>query len=111
MREILGYTLDKNQCVSDLGKFEGEPAYTPYLWETCMDGDSDATFDCDAIYYSCYLVNDDLRAMFPLLLGSEDYAVCLWESNEGFVNSECFTKSQYDNFVADCVSSQPDEEE
>jgi len=108
MTEILGYSLDENQCVKDLGKFEGEPAYAPFLW--LSDGE-DERLDCDSVYYSIYFVDDELRAKFPTLLNASDYAIALWESEQGFVDSESFTKQQYDAFVSDCESSQSNDDE
>lgn len=111
MREIIGYSLDKNQYVSDPGKFEGEPAYVPYCWQFYLDGFEDDTVYCGSNHYSVYFVDNDLRAKFPDLLGLKDFAVVLWQSDQGFVNSECFSKDQYDAFVADCESENEEESE
>ena len=104
MAEILGYTLDKNNCVSDFGKFEGLPAYVPFLWDYYMNGFEDKSIYCGSNYYSIYFVDNELRAKFPDLLDLSDFAIVLWESNEGFVNSYLFIKEEYDSFVSECES-------
>ena len=117
MREILGYSLDENQCVSDLGRFEGEPAYVPYCWQFYLDGFEDDTVYCGSDHYSVYFVDNEMRAKFPDLLTFDpygnhfDFAIVLWQTDQGFVNSECFTKDQYDSFVADCESENEEESE
>ena len=103
MAEILGYALDENNCVSDLGKFEGEPAYVPFLWDYYMNGFEDDYIYCGSDYYSIYFVDNDMRAKFPDLLNLDDFAVVLWETEQGFVNSKCYTKAEYDVFVAYCM--------
>jgi len=110
MTEILGYSLDENQCVKDHGKFEGEPAYVPHLWECYLNGCEDERLDCDGVYYSVYFVDDELRTKFPTLLDAKDYAIALWESEQGFVNSERFTQKQYEQFVVNCVTDETEEE-
>ena len=109
MAKILSYTLDENHCVSDPGKFEGEPAYVPYFWDFYVSGYEDESIYCGSDYYSVYFVDNDRRAKFPDLLDLDDFAVVLWETEQGFVNSECFTKDQYDAFVADCESENEEE--
>ena len=111
MPEILDYSLDKNNCVADFGKFEGEPAYVPFLWDYYLNGFEDKSLYCGSDHYSIYFVDNDMRAKFPDLLGLGDFAVVLWETNEGFVNSECFTKGEYNKFLSDCESENVEESE
>jgi len=110
MTEILGYSLDENQCVKDSGKFEGEPAYVPHLWECYLNGCEDERLDCDGIYYSVYFVDNDLRTKFPTLIMPDDFAVVLWETEQGFVLHETLTKKQYEQFVVDCATDETEED-
>ena len=111
MKEILGYTLDKNNCVANFGKFEGEPAYVPFLWDYYMNGFEEKHLYCGTEYNSIYFVDNELRAKFPDFLDLDDFAVVLWETEQGFVESECLTKPQYDAFVSDCESAEDGEPE
>lgn len=110
MIEILGYTLDENNCVSDLGKFEGEPAYVPYLWDQSMNGCEDASLDCDGDSYSVFFVDNAIRSEFPTL-DAKDFVVVLWETEQGFVLHETMNQKEYRDFVKTCEASQDSEEE
>lgn len=63
--------------IHEPGKFEGEPIYTPYLYDLIMDGQSDMIGQGDIIT----LDNDD-REAFPEL-GEAAYAHCE-EDSQGF---------------------------
>lgn len=83
------------EMVKGPGKFEGEPAWVPYLWGLAMDGQSS-----DEIYDE-----DVLLAVFRLSASDEDWSdvhqmfseirqegienVVLWSDDLGFVRHKC----------------------
>jgi hypothetical protein len=89
-----------------LGKFQGEPAYTPYLWNLALNGhDNDCFVDEGGIMVSLFYVDEGLRNQFDL--PPETHAIVLWEDEVGFVNTmECHTSElriTYPEFFRDAA--------
>lgn len=81
------------------GKFEGEPDWLPELWERALDGDSDDTlYDGDTPIDVFYL-NPELRARTDA--DDMDYAILMWETDQGFVCQRFVTERQLDNYRAE----------
>ena len=66
-----------------MGKFEGEPRFVPYFWESGLDGcsDEDYTDETGAVY--AFDVDDRDKKLFPEL--SEIKRIELREDEQGFV--------------------------
>jgi hypothetical protein len=75
---IEGMTIEKG-IIKDPGKFEGEPACTPYYWSLFMDGfgdeEPDGTVKFDIEPIDCMLF-EEVRGLD---------AVYLQQSNDGFI--------------------------
>ena len=71
--------------VSKPGKFEGEPAFTSYFWDSMLDGcEDDTAHDCDDdIPISIFHIMPEDGARFPDRVGCAD--VWIWEDDNGFV--------------------------
>ena len=74
------YDVENGQITSP-GKFEGEPVYTPYFWESYLNG----FFDDDDDGVLSFNVDDHDRREFPELSGVD--TVQLYQSDDGFVCS------------------------
>lgn len=71
------------------GKFQGEPGYAVWLWETrVMEGLADDRADTSTTEISAIFVTDEDRAEWPAL--SAFGVVALWESDTGFVYRKTF---------------------
>lgn len=77
--------------ISSPGKFEGEPAYAPFLWDAVLSGFADFEDDY-GISGGCpvasFNVDDDDRAKFPNMLDTVE-RVEIWEDSQGFVHTSC----------------------
>lgn len=83
--------------VKNPGKFEGEPAWTPYFWELVMNGDGETVWDEDTYdnegewekpLYDKFKVNGDDCEVFPELEAYLGKELHVWEDNLGFVYSK-----------------------
>lgn len=79
------YILE-NGLISTSGKFEGEPIYTPVLWELAGDGFADADTHDGNTKLFFFNVDDDLRTVFPEI-PKDAKSLILWETDNGFVYS------------------------
>lgn len=86
------------------GKFEGEPAFVPRLWDLVMDGVADvSTFDGDTAV-DIIVVGDGLRELYPDL--GDIYAVALWETEQGFVfHRPMANEAEYRQLLTDLENS------
>ena len=97
------YQVDANKIIRSPGKFEGEPIYTPYFWDRCLQG----------------MFAEEVNGVFFMPLDSEDhsiwpelylntwdgqhdpttkpaYGIALTESEQGFVYSKVYdTQAEY----------------
>lgn len=81
------------EAVAGPGKFEGEPAYVPYFYEFGLNTQCDyEAYDALETYYQAFKVRENDTSIFPELVGT--YAVVLWESDNGFVNSASFDSEE-----------------
>jgi hypothetical protein len=86
-----------NSRIRSLGKFQSEPAYTPYFWEQFLDGCSDEDVDGNLFF----IVTPEDREQFPEL--ADVYGIALHENNTGFVDSyRLKTQKDYDDAVRNC---------
>ncbi len=67
------------------GKFEGEHIAIVALWDLSLEGFDDETLYDGDMSVSVFLIDEALVTEFPYL--SDTYAIALWESDQGFVNS------------------------
>ena len=85
------YSVDANGIIRSLGKFEAEMLYAPYFYDAMLNGESDHINSVDYFELSA---EDKLE--FPELIGS--FAICLEESEQGFVYLHVFdTEAEYRN--------------
>lgn len=78
-----------------LGKFECEPFYAPYFYESVLDGIADESLMCgEDTAGDVIMVSDDERIAFGL--DPSTAFVVLWYSDSGFVSLEQMTPEEYD---------------
>lgn len=75
------YDFNELDIISSPGKFEGEPIWAPYFWESFLMGDADD--DDDTVL--TFNVTDTDRKEFPEL--NDVAQVLLQETESGFVYS------------------------
>lgn len=82
------------------GKFEGCPDYLPKVWEWVVDGCSD-----DTIYdtrseraIDVFLLDSDVRDLVGSHADDDDYAMLVWESEQGFVYHCYVTEQEYADY-------------
>ena len=98
----------KDGIIQSPGKFEAELVYIPYFWDFYMNGWEDDRDYFDGVPFSGYVVTEEDRKEFPELVGI--YGVILYESGQGFVNSQSFeTKEKYEDYFV--FADDVDEEE
>ncbi len=74
------YDLNELGIISSPGKFEGEPVYAPFFWDTLLEGGADEELeDGAAVFY----VTTEERREFPEL--ADIATVSLWETESGFI--------------------------
>jgi hypothetical protein len=86
--EVLSNYEVSNGRIVNPGKFEGEPTFAPFLWDTALDGFADAD-DGKTFRFICPK-GDEMRMQWPELdswLGKRRL-VSLREDDQGFVH--CF---------------------
>lgn len=88
-----------NGTIQDPGKFEGCMLWAPYFYWNVLEGHCDnVVFDENDKEYSVFIINDEDRAIFPEL-SAEDYAVVLYETDQGFVGCPALSKVRYEQFL------------
>jgi hypothetical protein len=116
------YDLEDYQIrVSNLGKFESNPRYVPYMWDNLQlwgdPPDFDATSEAELAYAGEFgLDSDDLAdasdlpmvwrydvdlvdyVLFPELIDESIRSVYLYESDQGFVNVWDIKRFHFDVF-------------
>jgi hypothetical protein len=81
------FDYDEWGLITNPGKFEREPKYTPYFWNmTMLSAQDEDLYGDDGTCYSLFHVTDPDRAVFPEL--KDVKVVSLWESENGFVFSD-----------------------
>ena len=88
------YTV-KDGRIRDLGKYEGEPAWVPHMYQQILEG------GCDTTIYDEYadnhtdviIINDDDRERYNF--AEHDYAVAIWTTEQGFTHGETISEGQY----------------
>jgi hypothetical protein len=95
-RQDHGYTI-KNGYITDPGKFEHTPRYTPYFWYLLLDDEADDYFADD----SCGVeIDDHDRRKFPEL--AKYRYVRIWEEDNGFVNIDLYENTPEECGDPDC---------
>lgn len=92
--------LTRKECqemVSGPGKFEGEPIYSPYLWDIAMNGFSDDIIDDNGSTIDVCFINKEDMAVFPELKGS--YAALIFADDIGFVYCVLKTEKEYQSYI------------
>ncbi len=99
-QEVLdAYEVNKYGLIESPGKFEGEPIYTPAMWNDLLDGGSDEDLPWpDGTNTALCIINDKDRTEWPEL-PQNTYAIALDENDSGFVSSEALTKTEYDKLI------------
>lgn len=91
------------QTINTPGKFEGEPVLVRHAWRMVMDGCEDEILSpSESETYSLFFWTDEERNRFGL--SADDYALALWESDNGFVNHAILTYPEYRNLCSDAES-------
>lgn len=84
--EVLShYTVDERGIIRSPGKFEAEPIYTPYFWESVLNGDAEDHEEPDGTLWAILDVTKEDRKAFPELEASGIISVALMELEVGFV--------------------------
>lgn len=86
------YDVGPHGTITSPGKFEGECPVVVALWNLAMESGEDELIDDGDIPVSVFVIDDDLRKEFPETEGS--YAVALYESDQGFVNSIWYSSKE-----------------
>jgi hypothetical protein len=88
------FKVDSSGIIRTLGKFEGEPRYVPYYWDISMEQgqDDEVYFNENEPLYLFFVVTDEDKVKFPEL--ADIYGICLYETEQGFVNSCIYGTSQ-----------------
>lgn len=94
---VEGYNVDKNGFITDPGQFQAEPLYTAILWNFVVNGFEDELIDDGTYTYSIFIIDDAIRSLNSEL--KDFYAVALYQSNLGFVNSQLMNKAEYERFL------------
>lgn len=84
------YTHDERGVITQLGKFESEMIYVPYLWDASYENPAECVID------------EDDRTLFPEL--GDTKTVYLYEDDQGFVTE--IDKSEFDA-IEDRYSDDP----
>jgi hypothetical protein len=93
---------DGSTRIHSLGKFQSEPAYTPYFWEQFLDGMADE--DTNGSLF--FIITDADKTEFPEL--KDVYGIALLENNTGFVDSyRLNTQKDYNDAVKNCEDNNP----
>jgi hypothetical protein len=92
------------------GKFEAEPIYIPYYYDQILDGGTgeDIYFGEGQPVYTMIIVSDEDREIFPEL--ADVFGICIWESEQGFVNSSEFETVEDYTDELDNLQKQAEEE-
>ncbi len=77
----LGYA----DFITNPGKFEGEPRYTPYFWNLTLHSAQDDIEYIDNDVFDIFYVTEDDRKLFPDLIGIDEVAISV--DDNGFVYS------------------------
>jgi hypothetical protein len=77
------YTVDERGRITNPGKFEGQPIYVPYYWDSYLNGCADRD---DGRVLGFDITPED-RALFPEI-PSKRRTIKLEESDSGFVTSD-----------------------
>lgn len=101
------YTINEHGIIQDLGKFEAEPAYAPYFWDFVLGGSSSETLYDNDRPVDVFIVDAEDVAKFPVL--QDVYAVVIWETDQGFVNTREMTERQLDAYRAELENAEPTE--
>lgn len=87
--------LDTNEygVIKNPGKFEGEPAWVPQLWDRAMNGFSDISVHDGSMAIDGFRLDSGLAALVGLDADPKRY-VCLWSSDDGFVSHMLMTEEE-----------------
>ncbi len=92
------YTLTSRGTVSNPGQFESEPWWVVALWDAALSGMCDVdAFDGDT-EVSCFLLDPQVAAMCDEEPSTIRY-VCVWVSDQGFVNHTFLDIAEIDALV------------
>ena len=82
------FNVDERGYITDPGRFEREPLYTPYFWEFFLNG-------CGEEDYGelVFTIDEQDRAAFPQYPELREHThVVLWQGEAGFIYCQAFTK-------------------
>jgi hypothetical protein len=82
-----------------LGKFEGEPFYTPYFYDLMMDGEGEPLYVDDRCEGTLFDVWVSEHKAFELDAGT--VAIVLWHSEQGFETLEELTADRAEAIARD----------
>ena len=94
------YHIDpETSVICSPGKFEAEASYTPYFWETVLDGGAEHTIQAIGDDYPTDLVRIDARdrSEYPELIGF--YGIAIWSDEFGFVYSEPLDQAEFEQLA------------
>lgn len=108
--QIVNVFQTRNGRIVSAGKFQGEPIYAPYFWESVLNGCCDEEVTLNDKPHNWFTVSDADRAEFPEL--AEIVMVVISESDNGFVtcvesNADELQAARAEE-SADCLNDETD---
>ena len=95
------YSYDEHYIITDPGKFEGQMLYVPFFWKMALDGFGDGFgWDDETGKPVDWFKLDEWKIVFPPALikssldPDEPSFLFLWETDQGFVETEIKTLSE-----------------
>lgn len=79
--------------ITEPGKFEGEPVWTPIFWDQVLDGWAEVELYVDGDLISFIEITEEDRRRWPGLPTGRNY-IALWENVQGFVHTRHMTREE-----------------
>jgi hypothetical protein len=96
------WNVDKKLgLIADPGKFQGEMLYTPYFYDSMLNGFADEDIDGTAFF----VINDHDRKEFPELKET-DFGAALSVNDVGFVHTAILNKLEYESLLSELSNMQ-----
>ena len=93
------FSFDKNECVKNPGKFEGEHISTVYYWMLSLEGCCDEEID-DGFYVHSVFFKSTEHPDTPSAVRIDGFCKIVYENDLGFVfGTELETEKEYREFV------------
>ena len=90
------------------GKFEGQTDFVEAMWNEAGSACCDREFYDGDTLISCFKITAADRAKFPDDIGADAVGrwLCLWETDQGFVESAIHDSADLDRIEAECMADE-----